>query len=131
MDREDSKNVIFSPVFIEPRFKHNFLSSTRYFYILVFEVIVALIIINFFFREEILYVFLPLQKTPKNSINSLLDKTFLKCEDDGSLMIVRPSGTYPALNLDDTPVQFSDCSLLLSSLNGGNRSTSPYSIFNR
>uniref|UniRef100_A0AAT9UQG1 L5 protein family protein n=1 Tax=Apapanepox virus TaxID=3049969 RepID=A0AAT9UQG1_9POXV len=130
MDK-DNKNVTFSPVFIEPRFKHEFLSSNKYFYILVFEVIVALIIINFFFKEEVLYAFLPLKKPPKNSINSLLDKTFLKCEENGSLMIVRPSGTYPALNLEGNPIQITDCSLLLSSLNGRNRSTSPYSIFNR
>ncbi|QRI42896.1 hypothetical protein ChPV178 [Cheloniid poxvirus 1] len=130
MDRDDDKTII-SPVFIEPRFKHEFLSSSRYFYILVFEVIVALIIINFFFKEEMLYAFLPLRKPPKNSINSLLDKTFLKCEDNGTLMIVRPSGTFTALNLDGSPVQIPECSLLLSSLNGGHRSTSPYTIFNR
>ncbi|AYP74167.1 hypothetical protein [Fowlpox virus] len=131
MDRDDDKTITLSPVFIEPRFKHEFLSSTKYFYIAVFEVIIALIIINFFFKEEILYAFSPLRKPPKNSINSLLDRTYLKCEDNGALMIVRPSGTFPALNLDGTPVQIPECSLLLSSINGGHRSTSPYSIFNR
>ncbi|AUD40236.1 putative membrane protein [Flamingopox virus FGPVKD09] len=127
-----NRNINFSPVFIEPRFKHEFLlSPQRYFYILVFEVIVALIILNFFFKEEILYTFFPLAKPPKNSINGLLDRTMLKCEEDGSLMISRPSGIYSALSLDGSPIRIPDCGLLLSSINGASSSTSPYSIFNR
>ncbi|ALA62469.2 putative membrane protein [Turkeypox virus] len=123
------KNITLSPVFIEPSFKHSFLkSSNKYFYILIFEIIVTLIIINFFFKEEILNAFIPVP-VPKNAITNLLNKTTLSCEENGTMMIHRESGKYPALNLDGSPIIIDDCSLVLSSLNG--RSTSPYAIFNR
>ncbi|QRY18950.1 ORF-80 [Teiidae poxvirus 1] len=123
------RNITLSPVFIEPKFKHSFLlSSQRYFYILIFEVVVALVLLNYFFKEEILNSIPSFMKTHRNPLSDLLDKTTLRC-DDTRLMISKPTGDYPALNIDGTPTRLYNCGLLLSTINGA--PATPYSIFNR
>ncbi|URN73252.1 putative membrane protein [Lumpy skin disease virus] len=119
MEKNNSKNIYFTPVFIEPTIKHSLLQSYKYTYIIIFEIITVMVLLFLFFKSEIHMLF----KFKQQKVISPIDKfskTTLYCKENKLFISGLPNTMYSkeALSLNRQPITYKYCNDLLQSING-------------
>ncbi|QGN68067.1 entry/fusion IMV membrane protein [Equine molluscum contagiosum-like virus] len=113
-----SSHVTLQPVFIEPTFRHDFLRASRAAALVVFEALVALLLVRWFLGAELRAAFARPPPPPPSPLHALTAGLRLACRGDELLIHGLPGGTAPALNRDGSPVRLRGCEALLRSVNG-------------
>ncbi|AAL69800.1 SPV061 hypothetical protein [Swinepox virus] len=118
----ESRNINFTPVFIEPTLKHSLLNIYKYNYIIIFEIIIVILLVYIFFKSEIIMLISYKDDISINPIDNF-SKSWLSC--DGNKLVINnlpnTNGTKTALAINRQDITYKDCNFLLQSINGSSK----------